>query len=549
MTFRRTLTISAIALLAVFSAHAQTLSGYTGSTRATDGYSGNIKKVTITKTIYNPDTSSVYGTNRTEIVYDTKGRRISLNSDGNITKYTYGNDSLTTSSDGKTTAKASFNSDGTLKEQTSFNTAGNVLRRDTYIYGAGGKITEMRRTDSHGDLISKWIYTTDERGNTVVMSEDGSSCYVFSPAGVLLKEIKSADGFPRSEKTFDENGFEASEKEYIHPLSATMMQNNIPTTDITYETERKTDEKGRIKEIVTVRKTKLNDKWLDADGNLVSSEERKNWEETFSWLSYRYDGKLAEVQTETWTSPTGENPTGYSSLAHEYMYDSNGVLTQIVTYDETGSESDRMLYKYDDNGKLFYTITENDEKTLYAWNDDESLASKLCYQITEDGSYFNTSIEEYSYNKDGSTAKKTYTNILMLMGLFGEKQGVPVQFATRATTLFYYDNRGLLKKMQIQCEDRTETEFYAYDNKERKTIAALYVEYNDNDAYYKETSYSYEDDVDFTKITEYNSYRTKKTYTYDKSGNIKTVKEYEIRYKDGTHADALCSVTEYAYEL
>ena len=139
--------------------------------------------------------------------------------------------------------------------------------------------------------------------------------------------------------------------------------------------------------------------------------------------------------------------------------------------------------------------------------------------------------------------------ILMLMVLFGEVPGTPVQFATRTTTSFAYGEDGLLTKMQTQCEDRTETEFYEYDDKKRKTLASLFVEYNDNDAYYKETSYNYEDDVDFTKITEYNSYRTKKTYTYDKSGNIQTVKEYEIRYKDGVHTDALCSVTEYAYEL
>ena len=549
MTFRNTLTISAIALLAVFSTHAQTLSGYTGSTRTTDGYSGNVKKVTITKTLYNPDTEAVDYTSRTEIAYDAKGRRISLDSDGYSTKYSYDNDSFTASSDGSITAKATFNRDGTLKDHIMYNTNGAILRHDTYIYDKNGEIREMQRTDSHNDLMTRWIYSKDEKGNTIAINEDGSTIYVFNPSGILIKEEKGNNAYSRYEKTYDESGFESSVKEYMHPLSVTMMRDNIPTTDIAYRSERKTDEKGRIMEIVTERLTKLNDKWLDAEGNLVSSETRKNGEETFSWLSYRYDGNLAEVQTETWTTPTDDNPAGYTSLANEYMYNGNDVLTQIVTYDETGCESGKTLFKYDDDGKLFYTLTDADEKTVYAWNENGSLESKLNYKVTEDGSYLNTSIEEYAYNDDGSASKTTYTNILMLMVLFGEVPGTPVQFATRTTTSFAYGEDGLLTKMQTQCEDRTETEFYEYDDKKRKTLASLFVEYNDNDAYYKETSYNYEDDVDFTKITEYSSYRTKKTYTYDKSGNIQTVKEYEIRYKDGVHTDALCSVTEYAYEL
>ena len=323
-----------------------------------------------------------------------------------------------------------------------------------------------------------------------------------------------------------------------------MMQNDIPSKIINYKTERVTDSKGKVKEIITDETEKIRDTWLDIDGKIIASEMRQPDKEVFSWYSYRYDGLLAEVQTETWGYRTDENPTGYTSLVNEYFYGNNDTLMQVVTYDETGSETEVESYIYDEDGRLLTTSTDSGRKTFYIWNDDGSLTSKLSKSEEEDY-FFQTVINEYSYNENGTLSKEVETGISRMILDDGSEN--MMQNSYRDSTCYFYNEAGLLTKKQMTNDERTDTNLYFYDDDGKKTKETCFTEYKDNRSSYSEILYTYEDDVDSTNVTEYESFRTKKIYEYDDSGNPKTIREYKIREIDGKTDAVLYSITEYTY--
>lgn len=538
------LTTSAIFLLtAAFALHAQTLSGYTGSTSMEDGYKGNISKVTITKTLFKTGT-----TEKTEILYDSKGRCIAQNKSGQSTKYTYSGNSFIETTEGLITAKASFDSNGNLKKYTTYNPEGKIILYDEYSY-KNGKISGMERIDGQGRPVATWTYSIDSDGNTLIQNEAASSLYTYSPAGILIKEYKQFHENAFIEILYDDDGNELSYKFFYFPSQAIKMLGDIPITDIIHTRNSITDDEGRTKEVTTNSFNKMNDKWYDSDGNIVSSEVREIEKIKMEWYSYRYDGKLAEVQTEHWVQPSEENLTGYSSLAEEYFYNNDGMLTQIVAYDERGNETERLVHKYDDDGLLYSTTTTTEpiELAFYTWNDKELLESKITHItfIAEDdpGYSFNTYAEEYEYDKNENISKISYTSIFRLT-LNGSS---PVQSASFKETSFSYDEDNLLLKKKTREKKATTTEYYAYDDLGRKTLSSMLTETENEKPFYTETSYRYEPDGDLTKVTEYESVHTKKVYTYNEIGNIARIDEYEIWYIDGAYKDMITSVTEYKY--
>lgn len=550
MLSRKKLAISAAAILFVLSsAYAQTLSGYTGSTSTADGYKGDIRKVTITKKQYDAHGIKSLSEARTEYIYNSKGQRISTKTPEMNISYTYGSGFFIVTAESRITAKATFNSDGTLKAYESYNNTGKLLRRDTYSY-KDGKIAAMERTDEQGKLLSKWTYKTDADSNTLITSEDGTSAYTYSADGVLLREYTSADGISGTEKLYDDKGFEISLKRFSLPSPDIMMPPDIPTTDISYTTDCKTDGEGRITEVASGAFIKLNDKWYDADGFYVSSEERRNGKICLTWISYRYDGLLAEVQTEFWSAPTDENWSGYTSLAEEYFYNGDDELTQVIAYDEAGNEASRITYIYDDNGLLAATETDTEPKTTvsYVWNSDGKVSSKLARSIQDD--MFIASIEEYAYDESGNVTEQFVTSIQKSASGSSTDSGNTantVQFATRTESRFFYDSDGVLAKKETLSKDKKETEYYDYDESGRLILTAVYTEFGSGAMTYSEKAYKYEEDLDCTKVSEYDSLHTKKIYSYNKAGNISGIKEYETRFKDGIYSDVITTVTEYVY--
>lgn len=541
---RKKLAVSAAVLfLAASSAHTQPISGYTGSTNVSDGYSSNVKKVTEVYTIYDGMSSKILQSTKKELVYDSKGRRISEKSSAANLKYTYGNGYVIITSGNTVTGKAYFDGNAALTEYIAYDSAGHTKYRDTYFFDANGKIIEMVRTDEHDTPQAKWVYSTDGDGNTTITKDDGNAFYVYDKAGNLLKQIYGENGQTVFEITYDEYGNWTSYVSYKHP-QAEMMQSDIPSKVINYKTERTTDSKGKVKEIITDEAEKIRDTWLDMDGKIIASEMRQSNMEVFSWYSYRYDGLLAEVQTETWGYRTDENPTGYTSLVNEYFYDNNDALMKVITYDETGAEVEVESYNYDEDGKLLITSSDDGRKTFYIWNDDGSLASKLSKSEDED-SFFQTVINEYSYNEDGTLSKENETGISMIV--LDEDPENMMQSSYRDSTSYFYNEAGLLTKKQMTNDERTDTNLYFYDDDGKKTKETCYTEYSDNRSSYSEILYTYEDDMDSTKVTEYNSSRTKKIYEYDASGNPKTIREYKIRETNGKRDAVLRSITEYTY--
>ena len=547
LNFRKKLFASAIALFLAFStAQAQVISGYIGSTSADDGYKGDIRKVTITK---NPAQDSQ---NRIELTYDTKGRCIARTSAGQSAKYTYGNGYVIETTGSYVSSKATFNDDNTLKEYTTYNSKGKIIRHDTYTY-KNGKPIGMERTDGQGNLVSKWTYTTDADGNTLVKNDTATSSYTYNTEGTLIKEYRQLQENAFFEVLYDDAGDEISYKGYSFPSQAIRMLGETPSTDTTYTINRTKDSAGRLKEVETIMLDKLNEQWFDADGNFVSSENRTNTVVELKWNSYRYDGKLAEVQTELWSAQTDENPTGYSSLAEEYFYNNNGLLTQIVIYDESGSEAKKHVYRYNEEGILdcvetSYADLEQTEKEYYSWNEKNQMISKLSHvDFNEEDEQlfpFQTSLEEYEYTEDEKLSKLYYTAISRLPSA---EDGTVLQSSSSMEALFFYNKNGLLAKEQKKYKDRTETLLYYYDESGRKTKTSWLTEYPDGKKHYLEHAYIYEADGDYTKMTEYYSLRTKKVYTYNAKGNVSTIKLYEIYNIGGSDTAILTSVTEYAY--
>lgn len=541
---RKKLAVSAAVLfLAVSSAQAQPISGYTGSTNVSDGYSSNVKKVTIVYALFDETSAKILQSTKKELIYDSKGRRISERSNAANLKYTYGNDYVIITSGNTVTGKAYFDANGALTEYTAYDRTGYTQYRDTYFYDTNGKIIEMVRTDGDNVPQAKWVYSSDSDGNTTITKDDGNAFYVYDSAGNLIKQIIGENGQTISEITYDEYGNWTSYISYKHP-QAEMTQSDIPSRVINYKIERTTDSKGKVKEIITDETEKIKDTWLDPDGKIIASEMRLSNMEIFSWHSYRYDGKLAEVQTETWGYRTDENPTGYSSLVNEYFYGSNDDLMKVITYDETGNETEVESYNYADDGRLLTTITDDGRKTFYIWNDDGLLASKLSKSEVE-GYFFQTVATEYSYNENGTMSKEVETGISMM--ILDEESEDMMQNTYRDSTSYYYNDAGLLTKKQMTNDERTDTNLYFYDDDGKKTKETCFTEYNDNRSSYSETLYTYEDDMDSTKVTEYKSSRTKKIYEYDASGNPKTIREYEIRETNGKRDAVLRSITEYTY--
>ena len=401
----------------------------------------------------------------------------------------------------------------------------------------------MVRTNEHDEPLAKWIYASDSDGNTTITKDDGNAFYVYDKDGNLIKQIAGKNGQTIFEITYDEYGNWTSFISYKHP-QAEMMQNDIPSKIINYKTERVTDSKGKVKEIITDETEKIRDTWLDIDGKIIASEMRQSDKEVFSWYSYRYDGLLAEVQTETWGYRTDENPTGYTSLVNEYFYGNNDTLMQVVTYDETGSETEVESYIYDEDGRLLTTSTDSGRKTFYIWNDDGSLASKLSKSEEEDY-FFQTVINEYSYNENGTLSKEVETGISRMILDDGSEN--MMQNSYRDSTCYFYNEAGLLTKKQMTNDERTDTNLYFYDDDGKKTKETCFTEYKDNRSSYSEILYTYEDDVDSTKVTEYKSFKTKKNYEYDESGNPKTIREYKIREIEGKTDAVLYSITVYTY--
>ncbi len=541
---RKKLAVSAAVLfLAASSAQAQPISGYTGSTNVSDGYSSNVKKVTIVYALFDETSAKILQSTKKELIYDSKGRRISERSNAANLKYTYGNDYVIITSGNTVTGKAYFDANGALTEYTAYDRTGYTQYRDTYFYDTNGKIIEMVRTDGDNVPQAKWVYSSDSDGNTTITKDDGNAFYVYDSAGNLIKQIIGENGQTISEITYDEYGNWTSYISYKHP-QAEMTQSDIPSRVINYKIERTTDSKGKVKEIITDETEKIKDTWLDPDGKIIASEMRLSNMEIFSWHSYRYDGKLAEVQTETWGYRTDENPTGYSSLVNEYFYGSNDDLMKVITYDETGNETEVESYNYADDGRLLTTITDDGRKTFYIWNDDGLLASKLSKSEVE-GYFFQTVATEYSYNENGTMSKEVETGISMM--ILDEESEDMMQNTYRDSTSYYYNDAGLLTKKQMTNDERTDTNLYFYDDDGKKTKETCFTEYNDNRSSYSETLYTYEDDMDSTKVTEYKSSRTKKIYEYDASGNPKTIREYEIRETNGKRDAVLRSITEYTY--
>ena len=541
---RKKLAVSAAVLfLAASSAQAQPISGYTGSTNVSDGYSSNVKKVTIVYALFDETSAKILQSTKKELIYDSKGRRISERSNAANLKYTYGNDYVIITSGNTVTGKAYFDENGALTEYTAYDRTGYTQYRDTYFYDTNGKIIEMVRTDGDNVPQAKWVYSSDSDGNTTITKDDGNAFYVYDSAGNLIKQIIGENGQTISEITYDEYGNWTSYISYKHP-QAEMTQSDIPSRVINYKIERTTDSKGKVKEIITDETEKIKDTWLDPDGKIIASEMRLSNMEIFSWHSYRYDGKLAEVQTETWGYRTDENPTGYTSLVNEYFYGSNDDLMKVITYDETGNETEVESYNYADDGRLLTTITDDGRKTFYIWNDDGLLASKLSKSEVE-GYFFQTVATEYSYNENGTMSKEVETGISMM--ILDEESEDMMQNTYRDSTSYYYNDAGLLTKKQMTNDERTDTNLYFYDDDGKKTKETCFTEYNDNRSSYSETLYTYEDDMDSTKVTEYKSSRTKKIYEYDASGNPKTIREYEIRETNGKRDAVLRSITEYTY--
>ena len=550
--FRKKLAASAVVLFIFFSTvNAQILSGYIGSTSAEDGYKGEIRKVTIIKRRVANGKPEPNPQGSIEIIYDTKGRCISRYSTGQSTKYTYGNGYLIETTGSYISAKAIFNADNTLDEYITYNPAGQIIRSDKYTY-KNGKIVGMNRTDALGKTISQWTYTTDSDGNTLIQNDTATSSYTYSPDGVLLKEYKQYHENTYSETIYNDTGDEISYKGYTYPSQAMRMLGDIPMKDITSNVNRRTDKNGRVVEIENCILEKVEEQWFDEDGNFVSSEKRTDNTIELKWNSYRYDGKLAEIQTELWKAPSEENSTGYSSLAEEYFYNNDGLLTQIIIYDETGSETEKHIYKYDDDGALYSMETvrseiEQSEYAFYTWNDNDQIETKLTYDknfADESSSSFFTDMEEYEYEPDGKVSKIYYTSIARLIVPDGSK---PLQNASSSETDFFYDKNGLLIKERKIYKNTIETLVYRYDANGKKTQTFRLEENPDGTSEYSERFYSYEADEDCIKMTEYNSLRTKKTYSYNDKGNISAIKEYEIRYIDGTETNILTSVTEYKY--
>ena len=161
---------------------------------------------------------------------------------------------------------------------------------------------------------------------------------------------------------------------------------------------------------------------------------------------------------------------------------------------------------------------------------------------------FYTDIEEYEYTDNGKVSRIYSTSISRQL-LFGDTK--PIQSSSSMEQSFFYDRNGFLTKestiLKFFNTSSIYTTHYSYDAIGRKKCTFSFSEDSDGASYYRENSYSYEDDGEYTKVTEYDTFRTKKVYSYNEKGNISTIKLYEIRNIDGKNTDYLTSITEYTY--
>jgi len=107
-----------------------------------------------------------------------------------------------------------------------------------------------------------------------------------------------------------------------------------------------------------------------------------------SWVEYTYD---AQGNRTAWVE-------AYERA--DYIYDSNGNVTELVKYDSQGKETSRRQYIYDENGKLTQVVYRQGHYWIYAYDESGKLILITAYY--EDIAYGQT---EFVYDSQGNLVK------------------------------------------------------------------------------------------------------------------------------------------------
>ena len=241
----------------------------------------------------------------------------------------------------------------------------------------------------------------------------------------------------------------------------------------------------------------------------VENESDQLEEKYFQLVKKTVHGGLFNAETGT-----------FLDLITEYNYDEKGNLIRENMYDSNGNNlADSIEYEYDEDGNKIRTnmlvsgVLYN--YIVYEYNPEKKLIREIEYDLenaSESDSFITNKTTEYAYDSEGRLVSRQGTDAM------GQTE----------TTIYEYDNKGLLSKEVKKSNVPTQTNTYTYDDRNRVTK----IEYSNG--VFEEYSYSGESNLPMKKVNKVPSVTTTYLYSYDEFENLikETIEESESGSKE-----------------
>ena len=287
---------------------------------------------------------------------------------------------------------------GQLSKVGVFNSAGTKLNGEEYTYDAIGRLTTDKFT--YDNLNSKYVESVIgyQKAATAPMPDGRISTCSYKVQGVeKAKTTNGYDIFKRNNsKTYVIGG-----KTFTKTIEYDKTRVKKVTDSIGGATEYQYDAMGRITKAGDMEYT------YDAYGQLTE-EKDVSIDKTIQYV-YNGIGNISSVITTSSSGSTSTKSFTYGDSAHPDRLTKFG--TKSITYNSMGCPTSY-------NGKTF------------TWN-----KGKLT-QVSQSSTLAGTTRYTYTYNGKGQRVQKVYN--------FSPGQQALVDYTTRATTTYTYDNAGKL---------------------------------------------------------------------------------------------------------
>ena len=362
----------------------------------------------------------------------------------------------------------------------------------TYAYDEMGQLIFKSRQDEHTHALRQQRLRYDALGR-VIQELDELGCAKLNAANLTLEQIESLWQQHSIHYSYEKNGLLASKTDSLHRTTRyfynehQQLQYTVSANGAVMETQY-----NALNQVELVRKYSA---FLKNDLAILTTQDinarmaflkDSNFDETTRY-EYNSIGQVIAKYTGSKGLVTSEyNAFGELTFSTQtidasrhqvtsYDYDRRGLLTDQV--DDVGGLNRHTSFKYDAFGWVKSQTDGNDNTSNYRLNgrgeqvfiiNANQKIKRITYDafgrvLTESDYAHGKVFKEYVYNDQESSLSlknpQTGTNIITRFSAFGDK--ISLIDANKNTTEFYYDERGLL--IRVDSPENSFTEYH-YDD-------------------------------------------------------------------------------------